>query len=50
VWFGVARLLALHASRLKYVTLAGQWIAPVVMILVGIYILDNTATDLVAGY
>jgi cadmium resistance protein CadD (predicted permease) len=50
VWFGVAWLLALHASRLKYVTLAGQWIAPVVMILVGIYILDNTATDLVAGY
>lgn len=50
MWFGVAWLLALHASRLKYVTLAGQWIAPVVMILVGIYILDNTATDLVAGY
>jgi len=50
VWFGVACFLALHASRLKYVTLAGQWIAPVVMIIVGIYILDNTATDLVAGY
>ncbi len=50
VWFGVAQLLALHASRLKYVTLAGQWIAPVVMVLVGLYILDNTATDLVAGF
>ena len=48
-WFGVARFLALHASRLKGVTLAGQWLAPLGMILVGFYILNNTATDLVAG-
>ena len=48
-WFGVARFLTLHTSRLRGVTLAGQWLAPVVMIVVGLYILDNTATDLVAG-
>ncbi len=48
-WFGVARFLTLQASKLKGVTLAGQWLAPLVMILVGLYILANTATDLVAG-
>jgi cadmium resistance protein CadD (predicted permease) len=48
-WFGVARFLTLHTSRLRGVTLAGKWLAPVVMILVGLYILDNTATDLVPG-
>ncbi len=49
VWFGVAQLLTLHASRLKGVAIAGRWLAPLVMILVGLYILDNTATDLLAG-
>jgi cadmium resistance protein CadD (predicted permease) len=48
-WFGVARFLTLHASQLKGVTLAGKWLAPLVMILVGLYILDNTVTDLVVG-
>ena len=50
VWFGFARFLTFHASQLNWVTIAGRWITPMVMILVGIYILDNTATDLVAGY
>lgn len=49
VWFAVARFLSLHVSRLKGVTLVGQWLAPLIMILVGLYILDNTATDLVVG-
>ena len=49
VWFGAAQLLTLHASRLKGVAMAGRWLAPLVMILVGLYILDNTATDLLAG-
>jgi cadmium resistance protein CadD (predicted permease) len=49
LWFWFAQLLCYHASRLEVITKIGRWIAPVVMIAVGLYILDNTATDMIAG-
>ena len=48
-WFGVAYFFSRHARRLRAVVATGQWIAPLVMIAVGFYILNNTATDVLAG-
>lgn len=48
-WFGVAWLLGNQASKVAVVARYGQWIAPIIMICVGLYIVDNTATDLLAG-
>jgi cadmium resistance protein CadD (predicted permease) len=45
-WFGLARLLGAHASRLPMLERLGRWLAPLVMIGVGLYILSNTATDM----
>lgn len=47
LWFLLARLLSLHASRLPAIERLGRWLAPVVMMGVGFYILSNTATDMV---
>ena len=49
VWFGLARLLERHATRITVLERYGHWVAPIVLILVGLYILDNTATDLLSG-
>jgi cadmium resistance protein CadD (predicted permease) len=49
LWFWIAQWLSYHASRLEVITRVGRWIAPVVMIAVGLYILDNTVTDMIAG-
>ena len=49
VWYGVARILCHQAGRLESVAVVGQWLAPLVMILVGLYILSNTTTDVVPG-
>jgi cadmium resistance protein CadD (predicted permease) len=49
LWFWFAQFLSYHASRLEVITRVGRWIAPVVMIAVGLYILDNTVTDMIAG-
>ncbi len=49
LWFWFAKMLCYHASRLEVITKIGPWIAPLVMIAVGLYILDNTATDMIAG-
>ena len=49
LWFWFAQWLSYHASRLEVITKFGRWIAPVVMIAVGLYILDNTVTDMVTG-
>lgn len=46
-WFGLARLLAAHALKLPALERLGGWLAPLMMIGVGIYIFVNTATDLV---
>ena len=46
LWFLLAGLLSRHLARLTVVSSAERWIAPLVMIVVGVYILANTATDL----
>jgi len=46
-WFWIAKLASHHAARLDAVTNAAGWIAPLMMIYVGVYILMNTATDVV---
>ncbi len=47
LWYAIARLLSGQVQRIRPLTRVGRWIAPVVMILVGIYILGNTGTDMV---
>jgi cadmium resistance protein CadD (predicted permease) len=49
VWFGLARLLEHHTSRLTLLERYGHWVAPIVLILVGLYILADTRTDLLLG-
>ena len=49
IWFGLARLLEVRAARLQVLQRYGEWLAPVVLIVVGLYILDNTATDVLIG-
>ena len=46
LWFGLAQLLSAHAARLPAIERLGAWLAPLVMIGVGLYILSNTATDM----
>ena len=46
-WFWLAKVASHHAARLNAITKAAGWIAPLMMIYVGIYILLNTATDVV---
>lgn len=48
-WFGLARFLERHAARLIVLERYGHWVAPIVLIVVGLYILDNTSTDLLLG-
>jgi len=49
IWFLLALFFSRHAARLHPVSVAAQWLAPLIMIAVGFYILDNTLTDVVAG-
>jgi cadmium resistance protein CadD (predicted permease) len=49
LWYGLAGFLETHLSQLAIVERYGHWVAPVVLIVVGLYILDNTATDLLPG-
>jgi cadmium resistance protein CadD (predicted permease) len=46
-WFWMAKVASQRAAKLDAVTRAAGWIAPLIMIYVGIYILMNTATDVV---
>jgi cadmium resistance protein CadD (predicted permease) len=48
-WFVLAQFFSRHARRVPGIVAIGQWIAPLVMIAVGFYILNNTATDVIAG-
>ena len=48
-WFLAAYYLGRRAGRLQRVSAAAQWITPLIMIAIGIYILDNTITDVVPG-
>jgi cadmium resistance protein CadD (predicted permease) len=49
-WFGLARFLETHASRIEAIERYGHWISPIVLIVIGFYILDNTASDLAPGH
>lgn len=49
LWYQLAKFLSSHAARLPFIEKIGMWIAPIVMIVVGMYILNNTTTDLLAG-
>jgi cadmium resistance protein CadD (predicted permease) len=49
LWFGLARILGNHAARFEVIERYGHWIAPIVMVVVGLYILDNTRTDVFPG-
>ena len=46
LWFGLARVLGKRAVKSPIVGHLGRWLAPLVMIGVGVYILGNTATDM----
>ena len=45
LWFALAWLLGRQVARVNLVIRYGRWFAPVVMILVGVYILADTPTD-----
>lgn len=49
IWFLLALFFSRHVARLQPVSVAAQWLAPLIMIAIGFYILDNTLTDVVAG-
>jgi len=49
IWFLLAHFLSRHAARLHGISVVAQWFAPLIMIVVGFYILDNTITDVVPG-
>ena len=49
LWFLLALTLAGRARTLGAIDRYGDLLAAVVMIAIGLYILDNTATDLIAG-
>ncbi|MBO6557328.1 MAG: cadmium resistance transporter [Pseudomonadales bacterium] len=48
-WLVLAMTLGQSARRIEAISRYGIWLAPAVMIVLGLYILDNTVTDLVAG-
>ena len=50
IWFVVSRFLAQKARDLALIGRYGDYMAPIVMIAVGLYILNNTATDLLPGH
>lgn len=50
VWFALSYFLHHHAARLRWISNAARWLAPLIMITVGAYIIDNTMTDIVAGH
>jgi len=47
LWYALAAAMSGQAARLQVVVRIAGWIAPFIMITVGIYILLNTATDVV---
>ncbi|MBW2426259.1 MAG: cadmium resistance transporter [Deltaproteobacteria bacterium] len=49
IWLGLARLLARHAARVRFVERLAPFVAPIFLILVGVYILLDTRTDVVPG-
>ena len=50
IWFAASRFLAQKVRSLALIGRYGDYIAPLVMMAVGLYILSNTATDLLPGH
>jgi len=48
-WYLLAAYIGQGARQVEAIARYGAWLAPLVMIVLGLYILDNTVTDLVAG-
>lgn len=49
VFSALAYYLLRHARARQFLSRYGQYVTPVILILVGVYIIDNTLTDLVPG-
>ena len=49
IWFRLARFLERHVSQITVIERYGHWISPILLIVIGFYILDNTATDILPG-
>ncbi|MGI9201920.1 MAG: hypothetical protein ACR2QL_12730 [Woeseiaceae bacterium] len=49
VFYIVGRLFYEQFARYEKIERAAEWVAPVVMLIVGFYILDNTLTDTLVG-
>lgn len=49
VFYMLGRLFYSQIARLEKVAKAAEWAAPVIMMIVGAYILDNTLTDTLSG-
>ena len=47
VWYWMAKFASQRAAKLNVVTKIAGWLAPFIMIFVGIYILMNTSTDVI---
>lgn len=47
VWYWMAKFASQRAAKLDVVTKIAGWLAPFIMIFVGIYILMNTSTDVI---
>ena len=50
IWLGLSWILGRRARRVAAIERYGHWIAPIVLIVVGLYILDDTRTDVVPGF
>ena len=48
-FYALGRFLHSQIVRLEWVSAVARWVAPLLMIAVGAYILDNTMTDTLAG-
>ena len=47
IWFLFARVVSQRAGQVQRISAAAQWLTPLIMIAVGLYILDNTLSDVV---
>lgn len=49
VFYYLGRIFYSQIAKLEKVTRVAEWVAPLIMLVVGFYILDNTVTDTLAG-
>ena len=48
-FYFLGRIFYSQIAKLEKVTRVAEWVAPLIMLVVGFYILDNTVTDTLAG-